>query len=164
MGYPGSGKTTTAIAIKNVTGAVHLWADKIRRERYGRPSYRHSENLALYDHINKLAAELLAAGNSVVFDTNFNFYDDREKLRQIANEHGAETVVVWVQTSKTMAKERATKDSHLQDTRTLGDMEEEDFQRISNKLEEPQENEIVITVDGTMVSDEFVAERLKQAV
>ncbi len=160
MGYPGAGKTTTAITIKNVSGAVHLWADKIRRERYGRPSYKHSENLALYDHINKLAAELLAAGNSVVFDTNFNFYEDRERLRQIATEHSADTVVIWVQVPQDIAKERATKDAHLQDTRALGDMEPEDFERISNKLEKPRENETVVIIDGTKVTDEYVAAKL----
>ena len=67
VGYPGSGKTTAALMIHELTGAVHLWADKIRRERFGQPTYSHEENVELYNHINELTAELLRAGNSVIF-------------------------------------------------------------------------------------------------
>src|SRR5262245_4051522 len=90
LGYPGSGKTTTAKVIHALNGAVHLWADHIRRERFGTPSYTHKENLDLYNHMNELTGELLAAGNSVIFDTNFNFYKDREHLRDIAETHNAQ--------------------------------------------------------------------------
>jgi predicted kinase len=160
LGYPGSGKTTTAKAIKEATGATHLWADKIRHERYGRPYYSHSENLALYDHMNKLTDELLAAGNSVIFDTNFNYYADREKLRAIAKQHDAKAVVVWVKTSKHLAKKRSTKDAYLQDTRVLGDMDQADFERLSNKLEEPRDDEKTVTIDGTKVSVDYVKQQL----
>lgn len=160
MGRPGAGKTTAARAIHEVSGAAHLWADKIRRERYGTPTYSHSENLALYDHMNRMADELLAAGNSVIFDTNFNFYDDRQKLREIADQHKAETIVVWVQTDKDVAQKRATKNADMQDSRLLGDMDVEDFERISNKLESPKNHETVVKIDGTKVSPEYVTQQL----
>lgn len=161
VGRPGAGKTTAAQAICEVTGATHLWTAEIRKERYGRPSFKHSENIAVYDHMNRMAGELLAAGNDVVFDTSFNFYKDREKLRAIADEHNAKTVVIWVQTDKDLAKDRATKDAHLHDTRILGDMSNEDFERLSHKLEKPRSDETVIELDGTKITPDYVAAKLK---
>lgn len=67
LGYPGAGKTTTAKTIHELTGAVHLWADKIRNERYPHPTHSHKENIELYDYLNELTAELLATGQSVIF-------------------------------------------------------------------------------------------------
>lgn len=161
LGYPGAGKTTTAKIIHQLTGAVHLWADEIRRERYGRPDYSHSENIALYNHMNDLTGELLAAGNSVIFDTNFNFYKDRERLRKIAKEHGAVVKLVWVQAPKALAKKRATAGAGEGDTRVLGDMPADTFEIVSNKLEEPRDDEPCIIVDGTKVTPAYITEQFR---
>lgn len=160
LGYPGSGKTTAAKTIHELSGAVHLWADNIRRERFGKPTYTHQENLALYDHLNELTAELLAAGNSVVFDTNFNFYKDRRKLAALAAEHGARSVVVWVRTPKDLARARATKDAHTQTTRVLGDIPLERFERISSNLQPPREDEACIELDGTKITQDYIRSTL----
>lgn len=163
LGYPGAGKTTTAKHIHNLTGAVHLWADKFRRERFKKPTHTHKENLELYSHLNEVTAELLRAGNSVIFDTNFNFYKDREHLKQIASAHGAKTLLVWVKTPAEVARTRATKDAHKQHTRILGNMPPERWQRISSNLEHPKPDEAIIEIDGTKVSKTYVAAQLKNA-
>jgi predicted kinase len=160
LGYPGSGKTTTSKVIHEVTGAVHLWADAVRREQIGEPTYSHEENLKLYEYLNSVADQLLGAGQSVIFDTNFNFYKDREHLRHIAQKHGADAVVIWVTTSKELAKERATQDAHVQDTRVLGNMPTETFERMSHNLEEPHEDEAVVEVDGTKVTPAYIKDLL----
>lgn len=160
LGYPGAGKTTTAKTIHELTGAVHLWADRIRREEFNPPTYSHQENLHLYRHLNQVASELLATGQDVIYDTNFNFYKDRQKLRKIAEEHGAKTFLIWVITPKSLAQERATKDSHSQDNRILGDMPVEAFERMSNNLQPPVKDEDYIEIDGTKVSPEYVSKAL----
>ena len=160
LGYPGSGKTTTAKAIHELTGAVHLWADHVRRETYGEPTYTHEENLKLYEYLNKVTEQLLEAGQSVIFDTNFSFYRDRKKLRDIASIHSVPTKVVWVSTDKNVAKRRATADAHTQHTRVLGNMPEETFERMSQNLEEPHDDEDVIKVDGTKVTNDYIAKLL----
>ena len=156
LGYPGSGKTTTSKVIHELTGAVHLWADRIRRERFGTPTYSHQENLELYEHLNELTAELLAAKQSVIFDTNFNFYKDRQKLREIAAQHGAQCQLIWVTTPKSVARERATANAHTQPTRILGDMPPEQFERMSRNLQPPRDDEQYIEVDGTKVTTEYI--------
>jgi len=161
LGYPGSGKTTASKVIHELTGAVHLWADHIRRERFGTPTYSHKENIALYKHLNELTAELLAAENSVIFDTNFNFYKDRERLRRVAAAHDAKAILIWVRVPKHVAKERATKNAHTQETRVLGDMPVGEFERMSRNLQPPVKGEPYIELDGTRITHAYVQEKLK---
>jgi predicted kinase len=162
IGYPGSGKTTTAKMIHTLTGAVHLWADHERKKMFEHPQHNHAENLALYDALNTLTDHLLQEGKSVVFDTNFNFYKDRKKLRRIAARHGAKTITVWITTPKEIARERATKDAHKQHTRILGDMPVEHFERIAGNLQEPRPDEHAIQLDGTRIDMALVAHALEQ--
>lgn len=160
LGYPGAGKTTASKIIHQLTGAVHLWADQERWHKYGQPAYTHQENLELYEQLNKKTARLLREGSSVIFDTNFNFYKDRQHLRQVAHQQGAESQLIWVTTDKAIAKQRATKDAHRQGTRVLGNMPAENFDRMSRNLQPPQPDEHYIELDGTKITPRYVADQL----
>lgn len=159
LGFPGAGKTTAARDIAKLTGAEHIWADHERRQRFDRPTYTHQENLDLYDRLNQKAEEILQHGRSVVYDTNFNFFNDREKLRKIAERSGAKTVVVWVITDKPTAQKRAVTGA-TGDTRILGNMPLEHWLRISDNLEQPRPSERVVKLDGTKINTKYVAEQL----
>jgi predicted kinase len=160
VGYPGAGKTTVAKIIHELTGAEHLWADNERHEMYGVPTYSHEENLSLYSHLNDETEQLLKNGTSVIYDTAFNFHDDRERMRQIAEQVNAQVITVWVHVDKSIALDRATDNAHLQATRILGNMPTDTFEHISGQLEEPQANENVVVLDGTKISKEYVADKL----
>ena len=153
IGYPGAGKTTVSKLIAKTTGAVHLWADRERQAMFGQPTHSQQESMQLYDTLNEHAEKLLAAGQSVVFDTNFNFYADRQKLREIAEQQGAETVVVWITLPVEAAKSRAV---HTTDSRNgyQVSMSEAQFDTIVSKLEPPHEDEKIIKVDGTKLDRE----------
>jgi predicted kinase len=153
LGYPGAGKTTISRMISELTGAVHIWADHERKAMFGRPLHTQSENQKLYGHLNQVAEDLLTHGKSVIFDTNFNFFRDREHLRQIAAKHGAQTKLVWVTTPHDIAKERAT-NAGSHDTRVLGDMPPEQFERLAGNLEPPHDTEQAITINGIGVTPE----------
>lgn len=163
LGYPGAGKTTAAKIIHELTGAEHLWADHERRERFGTPSYDHEETLKLYAGLNEVVEKSLTEGQSVIFDTNFNFYKDREHLRSIATENNATTVLVWVRTPKEIAKQRAVVDAHKHQTRILGHMPESHFERIAEGLEPPKSDEKSIQLDGTHLDAEYVRTKLIEA-
>lgn len=157
VGYPGAGKTTVAKIIAEATGAVHLWADKERHDRFG-DIYQQKDNDALYEQLNKRTAELLEAGKSVVFDTNFNYYKDRESLRQIAREAAAETVLIWLKTPQELAYRRAITENGGK--RMFITMSHEDFERVASHLEPPMDSEKPIIIDGTHIDPETVKQQL----
>lgn len=160
VGLPGAGKTTASHAISKTTGAIHLWADNHRKQKFSSPVFDMAENSSLYEQLNSETALLLGQGKSVVFDTAFNHYSDRQKLRQIADKHNAKTIVVWVQAPSELARHRATKGTEEQATRILGDMSHEHFDKLSEKLEQPKPNEHTIVLDGTKITDAYVKEKL----
>lgn len=161
VGYPGSGKTTTAQHIHRLTGAEHLWADKERSAMFKPPTHSHQENLELYAILNDKARQLLHEGKSVIFDTNFNFYRDRQKLRDIATKEGAKTVVVWITTEHDLARERATEhDLDGDHSRVLGNMSVERFEHIASNLEPPRPEENAIRLHGVDLTERNVADAL----
>src|SRR4051812_30193782 len=84
VGYPGSGKTTIAQLLHNLTGARHIWADKERMARFDHPEHTRAQSLKLYEQLNEVARKMLESGDSVIYDTNFSFRRDRQRMRQLA--------------------------------------------------------------------------------
>ncbi|HEY1064189.1 MAG TPA: ATP-binding protein [Candidatus Saccharimonadales bacterium] len=160
VGYPGAGKTTIAKLIHEKTGAIHLWADHERHVLFEEVTHSKAESQELYTRLNAEADALLAAGKSVIFDTNFNFRADRDHLRDIARKHGAETLVIWVKTPRELAQKRAVEESHDQDTRIWGNMPAKSFERLANNLQPPDDNENFITIDGTDIDPDAVLAQL----
>lgn len=155
VGYPGSGKTTVSKIIHEQTGAVHLWADAERRRMFAQPTHSHKESRQLYDHLNEVTEQLLSEGKSVIFDTNFNFRKDRDRLRQIAVSHNVQTVVIWITTPKETAKKRAvfTRDGRNDYEYPLP---ESDFERMSNHLQPPSADEKPIKIEGIDVTPDKI--------
>ena len=160
VGYPGAGKTTVAKIIADATDGVHLWADFERHIMFGTPSHSRQESRELYTHLNQVTDELLAQGRCVIFDTNFNFRKDRDFMRQIAAKHGADVRVVWITTPRDVAKHRATEDSEGKPTRIWGNMKLPDFNRLSDNLQKPDDDEDVVQLDGTDIDADSVKQKL----
>lgn len=150
VGYPGAGKTTVSRIIADSTGAVHLWADKKRLEMFKEPTHSPTESSELYKYLNQETDKLLSEGKSIIFDTNFNFYKDREHLRQIAKQHEVETTVVWMVTPKEIAKQRAVHDRNLRNGYEFP-LTDYHFERMAGNLEPPHDDENVIKIDGTEI-------------
>lgn len=160
IGYPGAGKTTVAKLLVVHTGGVHLWADHERRRMFIKPTHLNEESRQLYDQLNYQADQLLKDGKTVIFDTNFNFYKDREHLRRIAESRGAETKLIWVTTDRDTARKRAVGGEDITSTRVLGDMTDAEFNAIADKLEVPLETEKVIKIDGTKLDEKSLLAQL----
>lgn len=160
IGYPGAGKTTVSRIISEGTGAVHLMADQERHDRFKNPTHSVEETKELYDSLNQKTDGLLGEGKSVIFDTNFNFYEDRQKLRNIASKHGAETLILWVVVPEELAKDRSVHVSYYRNNYRAS-LSEDRFNEIVAKLEPPTKNEKVIKIDGTKIDSREVLELVK---
>ena len=160
VGYPGSGKTTISQIIAAETGAVHIWADRERQIMFGEPNHSYEESKKLYSYLNEATGRLLKDGKSVIFDTNFNFHKDREHLRNIAEQNGATAEIIWVTTSKEVAKKRAVEESEGRYTRLYGNMTEDVFERIAGHLQPPRSDEPFIKIDGTEIDSAAVKQLL----
>ena len=161
VGYPGSGKTTTSQVIHDRTGAVHIWADYERRAMFGEPTHSITESHKLYDHLNKSTEILLADNQSVIFDTNFNFRKDRDRLRQLAEKYDASNVLIWIKLSKPLARKRAMSSIHAADNNYRDPMTTTEFNRITNHLEAPGTDENPTILDGTLLSPDYISAQLK---
>lgn len=153
LGYPGAGKTTIAHELAKQTGAVHIWADHERNRMFQAPTHSKNESDELYAYLNEVADQELAAGKTVVYDTNFSYYADRQLLGAIAAHYGVPTVLIWVTTPRDVAEHRAVHDSHQKDTRVWGNMSHADFKRIADHLEPPHADETVIAIDGSNIKE-----------
>lgn len=161
LGFPGAGKTTTSRLIHQLTGAIHLWADQERHQRFKNPTYSHDENQQLYTHMNYEAQRLLTAGTDVIFDTNFNYYQDRQLLRNIAEQAKASTKLIWVTVPQELAHARATTDTHKNDNGFSINMSDEHFERLAKNLEPPRNDEDYTEIDGTQVNPDYIRSKLE---
>ncbi len=162
LGYPGAGKTSTAEIIAKLTGAVLLSSDKMRMDMFATPTFGLDEHAKLYKALDQKTEDLLRRGKSVIYDANLNRYQHRQDKYDICNRTGAMPLLLWIQTPKELAKVRAAHVSrlHLWPTHEAPhDM----FDRIASVIEEPGKNEPYVPVDGTKVSDDYVANELRKA-
>jgi predicted kinase len=160
FGYPGAGKTTVANMVAKITGAVHLSSDLIRLELFPQPTYSQAEHDAVYTELNKRAQDLLQAGKSVIYDANLNRYSHRAEKYDMCERTSARPIVLWVQTSRELARNRAVMRGHhhlVPKDETFETM----FDRVSSVIEEPRAEEPVRIVDGTHVDESSVATLLE---
>ena len=162
LGYPGSGKTTAARHLEALTGATHLWADQRRREYFVRPHFTAEENTYLYDALNREVDLLLSERKSVIYDTSFNYYEDRQKMREIAQPYGARVLLIYVKTPHQVAYQRASNTGD-QPTRVLGAMEATHFAHLRRSLQIPAEHEDTLELDGQQITAEYVRTALQAA-
>ncbi len=159
LGYPGAGKTTTAKVIHDLAGAVHLSSDALREELFSPPVFTQEEHDALYKELDVRTEALLGEGKDVIYDANLNRYQHRQDKYAICQRTGAVAKLIWVQTPKEIAKQRAT-DPARQQLVPLGETLPQMFDRIADIIEEPLPGEPYVVVDGTKVSPEYITDKL----
>jgi aminoglycoside phosphotransferase family enzyme/predicted kinase len=97
-GLPGTGKSTLARGIGQVSGAVVLRSDVVRKERaglapeqpagadYGHGIYTPAASASVYEELVRRAADALRRGETVVLDASWSDEAVRADARRVANE------------------------------------------------------------------------------
>ena len=161
LGYPGAGKTTAAEIISSLTGAVRLSSDAIRLQLFRQPNFSEAEHHALYDAIDNKTEKLLGAGISVIYDANLNRRIHRQEKYDICKRANATPILVWVQTPRAMAKQRATKQATHDPKRPYGNMTVQVFERLVSQIEQPDDDEPTLSLKGVNLTPRIVKQKLK---
>jgi aminoglycoside phosphotransferase family enzyme/predicted kinase len=117
-GLSGSGKSTLARALAPLfpggLGAVVLSSDALRKaragllpeERLGAEAYTPEAGRALYAFLREKAAEVLAAGHSVIIDATFHDAAEREAVAASAAACGVPFSGLWLTASRDRLEQR----------------------------------------------------------
>ena len=160
FGYPGAGKTTAAEAIEGLTEAVRLTSDQVRLELFPQPTFSQAEHKRLYEILDEGTEKLLSEGKDVIYDANLNRREHREAKYAICKRTGATPKLLWVQTARDLAKQRAVDKSRQQlwpNYETPNQM----FDRIADVIEEPGPDEPYTAIDGTKVTPDNMRDLLQ---
>lgn len=168
VGIPGSGKTTFSRALAEKLRAVLLNSDSIRIWMWGSLEEIHKNhetvegradaNKLTFGALNYAANQVLASGQNVVYDCNANHVSERQEKHNIADKNGALSVVVRMRVPYEVSLERVQYRDEAHDQRRFSlEKAETILQRFSKEIEEPDENERVIFIDGQATFDEQYA-------
>jgi len=155
FGNPGSGKTTAARAIAKLTGAIHLSSDEMRLKMFAKPTFTMDEHAKLYNELDRLTEQLLKEDKDVIYDANLNRFKHRNDKYRICSRTHAKSILLWVQTNKELARNRALDISRLK-LWPKAETPEHMFQRISSLIELPSTDEPYIVLDGTKITPSYI--------
>ena len=150
-----SGKSTLARKIAERTDSKlvafdKLWVEQDKQKPIpkGSEGWRYIRDLAKREILVSLQT-----GTSVVYDDNNPRKEHREELRSVAKNAGADTVVIYLDTSLDVirAREKANRDS--QDRH---DVEQENFEKVMKDLEVPTIDENTIVFRPEMNINSFI--------
>lgn len=143
-GFAGSGKTTFARQFCEEFGFVHLQSDKIVKELFdGKTGDEHKV-------MDYLATELLKSGISVVYDSSQSAKGkERKKLANLAKEHKAKSLTVWLQIDAESAFARTqARDRRKTDDKYAVQYSEDAFKQALALQQNPSSTEEYVVISG----------------
>jgi predicted kinase len=93
-GLPGTGKSSLAAAIAARHPVAIVRSDEVRKALFKQPAYTPGESGFVYLTCYALLQQLLTDGYSVIFDATNLRRDGRQRVRRLAAQAGAPTLVV----------------------------------------------------------------------
>lgn len=108
LGVPGAGKSTFAKQLAAQISVPRISADTIRKNMFDNPRehMNSTDDQKVRNVTSYVAYELLAAGQSVIYDGLVESYDKRQELYALAHDAQAKTVLIEVQIAEDIAMKR----------------------------------------------------------
>jgi len=153
-GFPGAGKSYFARQLADTLHAAHIQGDRIRSELFEQPRYDKEENDVIAHLMDYMAEEFLAAGMSVIYDTNAMRATQRRELREMARKAKAEYVLVWLQIDTESAYARVGKrDRRRADDKYAVPLDRATFDKQLSGMQNPQTTEDYVVISGKHIFD-----------
>jgi predicted kinase len=144
-GYPGSGKSYLARNLAAEIQMAHVSSDRIRSELFQSPRYDPQENAIVTHLMDYMSEEFLASGVSAVYDSNALRVAQRRKLRELARQHKANYLLIWIQIDidtaymRTQDRDRRTADDKYAEPQTKNS-----FDRQTSGMQNPQGEDYLV--------------------
>jgi predicted kinase len=152
IGLPGSGKSTFLKRFAHEQRFFYWQNDEARRRIFSSPQHDRSENDILGRAASYSFEQALAAGVSCIYDVNLNQRRHRRSLAQLAQNYGADFVLVWLQIPQAMAEARVAERAQAAsgEQRAYYETFRPDVvQYMARRLELPDDGERVVELSGT---------------
>ncbi len=148
-GYPGAGKTFLSRQLSQDIQIAQVQGERIRGELFEEPRYDKQENDIVEHLMLYMTEEFLAAGISVLYDTNAMRLGQRRELREMARKAKAQTMLVWLQIDIESAFTRVNKrDKRRADDRFAMDLDRTSFESYASRMQNPSTTEDYIVMSG----------------
>ena len=147
LGFPGSGKSTFARQLAEARTIIRISSDDIRPYMYTTTLAIRDirNNPAVFGALDYVVGKLLTARMSVIYDANFNRRKDRKAHRLCAQRADARTILIWMKTPLEVAREREAGRATAGESLAIPS---ERYQQLVDRLQEPESEETVMTIDG----------------
>lgn len=173
IGVPGSGKTYFATRLTDKLAAVRLNSDGMRLAIFGsleavEEVYNSSDRKRVNDYVfgamDYATEQLLSGGVTVVYEAIQRTYDDRRKMRELADRTGAISVLAWMKVDTETAVQRIQVRAESDEVRRFTqEKAREVVDHFTEQLDIPTPDERLIEIPGDIpfdqqftVFDEFV--------
>jgi predicted kinase len=148
-GLPFSGKTTLARTMAERLDVVHIELDSVHGERgvdlKGEPPSREDWIEAYRRSFRKLD-EVVANGNSAVFDATSYRRVHRQRLGRIAARYGVSTTIIYLDVNEDEAKRRRDEN---RGTNERPNVRDDDFALVSGEMQLPSPDEYPVIYHPT---------------
>jgi len=143
-GFPGAGKTAFARQMSEELGIIHLQEDKILHELFGaNPSPIAIK--AARKILNFMTRDYLKAGISLVYDASVIRASERRRVREMAHEAKAASLLVWLQVDPETTFERTSKRDHRKaDDKYAMEYTEDIYRQILAYMQNPNMEDYIV--------------------
>lgn len=149
MGVPGAGKTFFARQFANKLNIGYISEDRIRHDIFNPAKFTQDEQSTVRRVMGYMIEELSRVKRHIILDGRFLSSNERQKIHQVMNTAGYQSLTVWVQTEEDLAKRRASRrDKRKPDDKYNLPVNSRDFLATKEALEKPQEKENFSVISG----------------
>ena len=121
VGAPGTGKSRLGRRLGSTLEAQVVESDRVRKQLFAEPRYTGGEHAAVYGWCHTVLRSALAVGRSVIFDATNLEERTRRRVYDIAEQHGARLLIIWVTCPPPIVQQRLLRRRLTPDDEDLSD-------------------------------------------